>query len=412
MKITKQIKNIVFRRLLITLGILSFVKFGALLPVPGLNHIDVDFFIDHNPLANSIINSFGQKNTFVISIFTLNIFPYINATIFIQISLGFSSTLAKLQKEGDLEGKRSINRLTRLLTLIFAFVQSLGLSLYLKRILFTWNFSLGFEIIVWLTTGAMITVWLSELITEYGLGNGTSLLVYINIIANAPIFLNSILSEIQNDQKILILFLLLLIIFVSLYGIVFLQESVRKIPLISSKQLNQILFEDASKNYLPLKLNQAGVMPIIISTTLLSIPNYFIGLFPFFNAPMPWGLTRFPYWLGYFVLILISSSFYSTIILNPKDLSDQLQKRAVAIPRLRPGIQTRYYLKQAIKRITLVGSVILATIVTIPNFLESNLTGFSGLSTTSLLILSGVILDLIREVNSIYYSNVYNNSYQ
>ena len=410
MKITKEIKNIVFRRLLITFGILSFVKFGTLLPVPGLNLIDLRFFIDHNPMANNIINTFGQKNNFIISIFTLNIFPYINATILVQISLGFSSQLAKLQKEGDLEGKRTINRLTRLLTLVFALVQSVGLSLYLKRILFTWNFSLGFEVVIWLTTGAMITVWLSELITEYGLGNGTSLLVYINIISNAPNFLKSIFFEIQNNPPIF--FQILLIIFFSLYGIVFLQESVRKIPLISSRQLNQMSFQDSSKNYLPLKLNQAGVMPIIISTTLLSIPNYFIGLFPFFNSPMPMALPKFPYWIGYFVLILISSSFYSTIILNPKDLANQLQKRAVAIPRLRPGIQTRYYLKQSIQRITLIGAIILATIVTIPNFLESTITGFYGLSTTSLLILSGVILDLIREVENIYYSNVYNNTYQ
>ena len=408
MKITKEIETIVFKRFIITFGILAFFKFGTFLPIPGLNHIALKFFIDHNPLANNIINKFGQN--FVISIFTLNIFPYINATILVQLSLGFSSQLAKLQKEGDLEGKRVINRLTRLLTLIFAFLQSLGLSLYLKRVLFTWNFSLGFEIIICLTTGAMITVWLSELITEYGLGNGTSLLVYINIISNAQIFLKSIAFRIQDNP--LSLSELLLILFLSLYAIVFLQESVRKIPLISAKQLNQVSFQDSSKNYLPLKLNQAGVMPIIISSTLLSIPNYFMGLFPFFNSALPLVATKFPYWLGYFILILISSSFYSTLILNPKDLSDQLQKRAVAIPRLRPGIQTKYYLKQATKRITLVGATILASIVTIPNFLESTITGFSGLSTTSLLILSGVVLDLIREIDSIYYSNVYNNTYQ
>lgn len=410
MKINKKIKNIVFRRLLVTFGILSFVKFGTLLPVPGLNLIALRFFIDHNPIVNNIINTFGQENTFVISIFTLNIFPYINATIFVQLSLGFSSRLAKLQKDGDLEGKRAINRLTRFLTLVFALLQSTGLSLYLKRILFTWNFSLGFEIVICLTTGAMITVWLSELITEYGLGNGTSLLVYVNIISNVPNFLKSIIIDIQNNT--LIFFQILLIIFFSLYGIVFLQEAVRKIPLISSKQLNQMSFQDSSKNYLPLKLNQAGVMPIIISTTLLSIPNYFVGLFPFFNSPMPLALPQFPYWIGYFFLILISSSFYSTIILNPKDLADQLQKRAVAIPRLRPGIQTSYYLKKSIQRIAFIGAIILATIVTIPNFLESSITGFYGLSTTSLLILSGVILDLLREVESLYYSNVYNTTYQ
>lgn len=408
MKITKETKTIVFRRLLITCGILSFVKFGTLLPVPGLNLIDLRFFIDHSSFVSNIIDTFGQKNTFVISILTLNIFPYINATILVQVSLGFSSRLAKLQKDGDLEGKRTINRLTRLLTFVFALIQSIGLSLYFNRFLFTWNFNVGLEIVIWLTTGAMISVWLSELITEYGLGNGTSLLVYLNIISNAPNFLKSIVFEIQ--EKPIILLQILLIIFYSLYGIVFLQESVRRIPLISAKQLNQISFQDSSSNYLPLKLNQAGVMPIIISSSLLSIPNYLMGLFPFFNSPIPIVLPKFPYWIGYFVLILISSSFYSTIILNTKDIADQLQKRAVSIPRLRPGIETRYYLKRSSQRITFLGALILALIVTIPNFLESTITGFYGLSTTSLLILSGVILDLIREVDTIYYSNVYNNS--
>lgn len=410
MKITQEIETIIIRRLLITFGILSFIKFGTLLPVPGLNHIDIKFFIDHNPLANNILTNLGNKDNFVVSVLSLNIFPYINATIFVQLSLGFSKRLSKLQKEGDLEGKRTINRLTRLLTLIFALVQSIGLSLYFKRILFTWNFSLGFDIVLWLTTGAMITVWLSEIITEYGLGNGTSLLVYINIISNGNIFFNYIVFQIQKNPLILVE--LFGIIFLSLYGITFLQESVRKIPLISSKQLNQMSFQDVSKNYLPLKLNQAGVMPVIISSVLLSIPNYLMGFFPFFNSPIPVAFQKIPYSIGYFILILISSSFYSTIILNPKDLADQLQKRAVAIPRLRPGIQTRYYLKQTIKRITLVGATILATIVTIPNFLESTITGFSGLSTTSLIILSGAILDVLRQVDNIYYSNVYNNTYQ
>ncbi len=418
MKITKEIKNIVFRRLLITFGILSFVKFGTLLPVPGLNLIDLRFFIDHNPMANNIINTFGQKNNFVISIFTLNIFPYINATILVQISLGFSSQLAKLQKEGDLEGKRAINRLTRLLTLVFALVQSVGLSLYLKRILFTWNFSLGFEVVIWLTTGAMITVWLSELITEYGLGNGTSLLVYTNIISNFPNLTKQLIFDSNNNLAILDTIGIILLIFFSLYGIVFLQEGVRIIPLLSAKQLNvnSSLEElDLGNNYLPLRLNQAGVMPIILTTTILVIPTYAsnIGLFPKLDLPVNLDSFKFIYWIVYFGLILFFSSFYSSIVLNPKDISDQLQKMAVTVPGIRPGLQTTFYLKQVMKRITLIGATMLATLVIIPNFIEStlNITSLNGLSTTSLLILAGVVLDLVREVTNIYYSNIYNTMY-
>jgi len=417
-KINKEIRDIILKRLLVTLGVLLFIRAGTFLPVPGINHSDLAFYIQSHSVTRSLVSTFSGNNTFVIGLFTLNIFPYINASILIQVILGFSPKLAKLQKEGDLEGKRSINRLTRFITLMFAIIQSLSLSLYLKQILFDWNYTLAFEITVWLTTGAMIILWLSELITDYGLGNGASLLIYTNIISNLPNLTKSIFIENNDNLSISSEIGIALLIFTSLYGIVFLQEGVRIIPLISSKQLNQVSLQDSatSNNYIPLRFNQAGVMPIILTTTILVVPNYIsnLGLLPKFDLPIIFESLKFVYWIGYFGLILLFSSFYSTIVLNPKDISDQLQKMAVTIPGVRPGIQTTFYLKQLMKRITLVGATMLATLVTIPNFIEStlNLTSLNGLSTTSLLILAGVVLDLVREVKNIYYSNVYNNMYQ
>jgi preprotein translocase subunit SecY len=343
----------------------------------------------------------------------VNIFPYINATIFIQLLLGFSPKLAKLQKEGDFNGRRAISRLTRFITLVWAIVQSIGVTLYLRQILFDWNYTLAAEIVLWLTTGSMIVLWLSELITDYGLGNGTSLLVYTNIISNLPNILKRLVLENSENLTIFSILGISLLIFSSLYGIVFLQQGIRKIPLISSKQLNQFSGQDEINSYLPLRLNQAGVMPIILTTAFLVIPNYIVNLqiFQWLNFLSSFKIF---YWIGYFVLILTFSSFYSSIVLNPKDLSNQLQKMAVTIPGIRPGLQTTFYLKQIIKRITLLGATILAIIVVVPNFIEStlNITGLSSLSTTSLLILAGVVLDLIREIDNIYYSNVYNNMYQ
>ena len=420
MKINKEIRDIILKRLLVTLGILLFIRIGTFLPVPGINHSDLAFYIQSHSVTRSLVSTFSGNDIFVIGLFTLNIFPYINASILIQLILGFSPKLAKLQKEGEFEGKRKINRLIRLLTLIFAIIQSISISLYLRQILFDWNYGLAFEITIWLTTGAMIILWLSELITDYGLGNGTSVLIYTNIISNLPSLTRAIFIENENNLSIFYQIGIALLIFVSLYGIVFLQEGVRIIPLISSKQLSQVsIFSQDSlttNSYLPLRLNQAGVMPIILTTTLLVVPNYIInlGVLPKFDLPINFESFKFIYWIGYFGLILLFSSFYSTIVLNPKDLSDQLQKMAVTIPGVRPGIQTTFYLQQLIKRITFLGSTILATLVTIPNFLEStlNITSLNGLSTTSLLILAGVVLDLFREVKNIYYSNVYNNMYQ
>ena len=414
MKINKEIQTILLNRFLVTFGIILFIRLGTFLPVPGVNHSDLAFYIQTHSVAKNLISTFSGDNTFVIGLFTLNIFPYINASILIQLILGFSPKLAKLQKEGDLAGRRSINRLTRFITLIWAIIQSVGLALYLRQILFDWNYTLAFEIIVWLTTGAMIVLWLSEIITDYGLGNGASLLIYINIISNLPNLTKTLISE---NLTIFAELGFILLIFGSLYGIVFLQEGVRSIPLISSKQLTQGSGQDyvISNNYLPLRFNQAGVMPIILTTAILVVPNYInsLGLLPKIDLPINLESLSFVYWIGYFAFILLFSSFYSTIVLNPKDISDQLQKMAVTIPGIRPGIQTTFYLKQVMKRVTLIGATMLAIIVTIPNFIEStlNITSLNGLSTTSLLILAGVVLDLVREVKNIYYSNIYNNMY-
>jgi preprotein translocase subunit SecY len=157
-------------------------------------------------------------------------------------------------------------------------------------------------------------------------------------------------------------------------------------------------------------------MPIILTTAILVVPNYAstIGLLPKIDFPINLESFSIFYWLGYFFLILLFSSFYSTIVLNPKDISDQLQKMSVAIPGVRPGIQTTFYLKQVMKRTTLLGATLLATLATVPNCIEStlNITNLNGLSSTSLLILAGVVLDLVREVKNIYFSNVYTNMYQ
>lgn len=417
MKINKEIRNVLLNRFLISLGILLLIRVGTFLPVPGINHSDLAFYIQRHSVAKNLISTFAGDNIFVIGLFTLNIFPYINATILVQLLLSLSPRLAKLQKEGDFEGRRSITRLTRLITLIWAIIQSIGISIYLRQILFDWNFILASQIILWLTTGSMIVLWLSELITDYGLGNGASLLIYTNITSNLPNLIKKVTIENSNNFTVFSIFGVIGLILISLCGMILLQRTSRRIPLISSKQLNQLAFssKDSINNYLPLRFNQAGVMPIILTTTILVVPNYLINLglfqwlinFTFFKS------ISWIYWISYFFLILGFSSFYASVVLNPKDMSDQLQKLAVTIPGIRPGLQTTFYLKSVIKRITLVGATMLAILTVIPTFLEStlNITGLNGLSTTSFLILAGVILDLRREIENIYFSNVYNNRY-
>lgn len=411
--------QIILKRLLISLGVILFIRIGSFLPVPGINHTDLALYIQANPAAKSLVSTFSGDDTFVIGLFTLNIFPYINASILVQLIIAFSPSLSKLQKEGDLNARRSLNRLTRFITLIWAIIQSLSLALYLRQILFDWNIQLLFSIVIWLTTGAMIVLWLSELITDYGLGNGASLLIYTNIVSSFPNLYKKIVFTNTENFSIFSISTIAVLIITSLFGIVLLQEGVRRIPLLSSKQLNQISSKDSRliKTYIPLRLNQAGVMPIILTTTVLVLPSYLsnLAILPVFELTLPVFtiFSKIFYWLAYFALILIFSSFYSTIVLNPKDISDQLQKMAVTIPGIRPGVQTTFYLKKVMRRLTVLGAVILAILATLPNLIEVtlNISSLNGLSTTSLLIMAGVLVDISREVDDIIYSNIYKRKY-
>ena len=408
--------SIIIQRLLVSLAALLLVRIGSFLPVPGIDHIDLALYIQNNPLVKNIVSTFSGKDIFVIGLFTLNIFPFVNASIFIQVIIAFSPALSQLQKEGDLESRRSLNRLTRFVTLIWAIVQSIGIGFYLRPILFNWNIGLLLEIIIVLTTGAMIVLWLSEIVTDYGLGNGASLFIFSNIVSSFPNLFKVLLTENIDNLTIYSIAIIICLIVSSLYGIVLLQEAIRRVPIVSLRQLRQ--FSSGSldssilvKNYIPLRLNQAGVMPIILTATVLVLPGYLsnFGLFSQLNLSSLGNFPKILYWITYFGLILLFSSFYSTIVLNPKDISDQLLKMSVAIPGIRPGIQTTFYLKKVMTRLTILGAFILAGLATLPNLIEIVLhaSSLNRLSVTSLLIVAGVLIDLSREVEDIIYSNIY-----
>ena len=414
----KKTDDILLKRLLLSVGILLFIRMGTFLPIPGINHGHLAFYIQQHPITKNLVSTFSGNDTFVIGLFTLNIFPYINASIMVQLITGLIPSISKLQKEGGGEGRRAITRLTRLITFGWALIQSSSIAFYLKRALFDWTPLLAFEIILWLSTGAMIVLWLSELITEYGLGNGASLLIYTNIISSLPNLGKKLIAENTGNLTLISSLGIGFLFFIAISGIITLQESARIVPLISSKQLGQtqsLVSKAKSNNYIPLRFNQAGVMPIILTTAILVLPNYItnLGVFPLLTIPIFLKSSKIIYWFSYFILILIFSSFYSTIVLNPKDISQELQKMAVSIPGIRPGLATTFYLKQVMKRVTFFGAIILAILATLPNIVEGilNVSSFNGLGTTSLLILVGVVLDISREMKSIILSNIYNERF-
>ena len=398
-------------KLLITISLLVLVRIGTFIPLPGIDQNYLSSFVKNSPIAG-FVNTFSGDGTFILGLFTLNIFPYINASILMQVLVSINPELERLQKEEGAAGRRRITQITRFLSFGWALIQSLTISTFLKNILFDWNLVLASQIVLSLTAGSMIVMWISEIITENGIGNGPSLLIFTNIVSNFPTLIKNLTIEsLPLSSKILVVSIL----FIAISGIVCLQEAVRLIPLVSSKELNSaetnVLNEQKPLNYIPLRLNQAGVMPIIFTATILVFPSYLInlGIFPGLEINLFKKVSGILYWVTYFGLILTFSSFYSKIVLNPKDISNDLRKMAVTIPGIRPGPETTYFLAGTMNRVTLIGALFLAVIATLPNIIETilNVSTLRGLGTTSLLISVGVIIDTIREIRSVVLSNIY-----
>lgn len=408
---TPKSRSILSKKLLITIGIIALIRIGSLLPVPGILTIDLIEYIKLNPTAQEVAIFLAGKETVVFSIFTLGIFPSINASITMQILSNLSPSLIELRKEGDLKSRRSLIRLTRIITIIWAILSSFGIGFSLKSILPYWNLSLLFDTIIWLTTGSMIVLWLSDLITDFGLGNGLSIIICTNIIASFPYYWNNCLIQNSNNINLNLLSVsfCIVLIFISLVIITIVLKAIRRIPVVTAKQLDRQRGRRnlRIKQYIPLKLNQSGILPIIFTTTVLVIPNI-IGI------DSSGIIFKIFYWITYFVLIVVFSLIYSSIILNPKDIADQLQKAAAIIPGIRPGPNTTFYLKKVIQRITILGSMGLAICTTLPNILEIilNLSSLRGLSASSIIITAGVFLDIGKEITDVIYSNTYSIDYK
>lgn len=390
-------KNILLNRFLISLVILIFIRLGTFLPIPEIDHKQLIFFCKKNSRLENFIQLTTGNSIFILGLFRLNIFPYINASILSQILLNYFPSILNIHKDNNHRFEEILQKLTRIITLFIALFQSINITYYLKSFLPDFNIYLKSEIILVLTTGAMIVLWLSEFITEYGLGNGPSLIIFTNIISNLPkLFINI------RSQNISPLYWLNLIILLSLIicSLILLQEGTRIIPLISAKQLNQ-KFKSSTKiseNYIPLKLNQVGIMPIVLTSTILGI------------IPTSWVPLNFLYCSSYFILILIFNSLYSTFGVNPLEISNKLQNMSVSIPGIRPGKETIFYLKQIIKRLTFLSSLSIAFIAIIPHLIKLFIPDFNlnETDTSSLLILISTFSDLSREIQSINFSNIYN----
>jgi preprotein translocase subunit SecY len=390
------------KKIIFTIFIIFVIRIGNFIPIPN---VDQRYLVNILNSTSSLKPFFNGENL-VLSVFSLGILPNINASILIQLLTSAVPFLEKLQKEEGESGRRQIKQYTRILTLILAIFESLSISFSLRPILFNWNMDVCFQITLALTTGSMIVLWLSDLITENGIGNGSSLLISLNILSTLP---NTITTILQSGTLVSVGVSFFSFTFL-IIGIVYVQEAIRIIPIVSSKQLfvqqNNSRSVKSSSAYIPLKINQGGVMPVIFSSTFLTfisvIITYIIN-----SQILPINLNNSQfinifYAVINFGLILAFSLFYSSLILNPKDIAKELNKMAVTIPKIRPGKQTASFLKKTISRLALLGALFLAILVTIPNIRSSY-----GLGVTSLLILVGVTVETTRQIQTLLLSKFY-----
>jgi preprotein translocase subunit SecY len=389
----------VLSRIVTTISIILLIRFGNYIPVPKVDQQYLVNILNTTP----ILRNFYTSEDLVLGVFTLGILPNINASIMMQLLVSVIPSLEKLQKEEGESGRREIIKYTRYLSLFWAIVESISIALALRPILFIWNFSVCCQITLALVTGSMIVMWLSEIITEEGIGNGSSIVITLNILSNLPNTIKTVFNSgnLTNLAFGIISFTVLII------GIIYVQDAVRVIPLISAKQLFSMTDEMTKTSYLPLKINQGGVMPVIFASTVLTFltifVNYLLSL-QFLSAITVNLTTRnLLYGAANFGLILAFSLFYSNLILNPKELAINLNKMAVSVPGIRPGNQTKEYLQQTLKRLSLLGALFLATIVAIPNIRSS-----AGFGVTSLLILVGVTVDTSRQIQTLLITESYN----
>lgn len=388
-------------KIVYTLGIILLIRVGNFIPVPNVEQEYLINILNSNPSLKTFFNS----ETLVLSLFSLGIIPSINASILIQLLTSAVPYLERLQKEEGESGRRQIKQYTRFLTLFLAVLESLSIALSLRPILYNWNVNICGQIVLTLTTGAMVVLWLSDLITEKGIGNGSSVIITLNILSGLQKTIKTV-SENGDFTSIGVNFISLTALII---GILYVQEAFKIIPLLSAKQLfaQQTQSQNqALKSYMPLRINQGGVMPIIFSSTFLAFLTVIINYIAS-QSPMAFKIDN-PKIIGLifgainFCLIVAFSLFYSNLILNPNEIAKDLNKMAITIPGVQPGKQTASFLKKTLTRLSLLGALFLGILVAIPNTRSSY-----GFGVTSLLILVGVTVDTTRQIQTLLISKNY-----
>ncbi len=398
-------------RILTTLGLLVIFRIGSFVVLPGLNPDILAEQAANTTGILSFIDTFLGGAFSRASIFALGIMPYISASIVLQLMTVAVPYFQKLQKEGD-SGRKKINQITRVLTIGICLAQSIPyLTAYVPAEAINTNlspFMFRMSSMVILASGTVFCMWLGERITDKGIGNGISLLIMVGIIARFP---GSILAEFyaKGMSGLLVFILEIVALFFVVLVTVALVQAVRRVPVSYAKQVVGNKVYGGQRQYIPLKVNASGVMPIIFAQSLMFLPAMLGGLWAESSDNAQYIVTTFSdftswqYNLTFAILIIVFTFFYTAITINPNQMADDMKRNGGFVPGIKPGKQTSEFLDTILSRITLPGSIFLAIIAVLPAFamiggVEGNFAQFYG--GTSLLIMVGVILDTLQQIES------------
>ncbi|MGH9457942.1 MAG: preprotein translocase subunit SecY [Thermoanaerobaculia bacterium] len=448
MKLIEAVRNIfaipdLRKRVLFTLALLAVYRLGSYVPTPGVDPIALrEFFTAVNTGVMGFLNLFSGGALERLSIFALGIMPYISASIILQLLTVVWPYLERLSKEGEL-GRRKINQYTRYGTIALSIVQSLGVAFWLKAQAAPggaplvpasvqdslWGMGFPLMTVLTLTAGTTFIMWLGEQISERGIGNGISLIIFAGIIVNLPAAAWGLVGDIRTGERGLFTVLLLVVFMIAVVGfVVFMERAQRRIPVQYAKRVVGRRVYGGANTYLPLRVNTAGVIPVIFASSILVLPTTFAQMIktPWAEAianQLSWGEPL--YYLLSVAFIVFFAFFYTSIVFNPVDTADNMRKYGGFIPGIRPGKKTSDYIDRVLTRITTVGAIYLAAVSVLPEFLITGVhiaqlpfgvgaaldralpiwitegLGFQFyFGGTSLLIVVGVAMDTVQQIES------------
>jgi preprotein translocase subunit SecY len=409
------------RKLLFTLAMLVIFRIIASIPVPGVNQNELQDFIEDNQLL-SVLNLFSGAGLSNFSVVALGVYPYITASIIMQLMTPIIPRLNELSMEGQ-QGRNKINQYTHWLTVPLAFLQAYGHAILFTRssgggvqllegfgLFDSATFIPSLAILLSMTAGTMLLTWMGELITEMGIGNGTSIIIFGGIVASLPSTLGRLFGD-SVSQDIIGVITFGAIALITVVGIVLVNEGQRRIPVQHAKRIRGNRMYGGTTTYIPLRVNSAGMIPLIFAVSIMVFPGMIANFLAasnrenvrdfagwvnkFFNP------QSFQYNLLYFLMVVGFTYFYTMVVFQQQRIPENLQRQGAFIRGVRPGRQTAIYLQRVLNRITLVGALFLGAVAVLPYF-ASQLTGINTLllSATSLLIVVGVAIDTMRQLEA------------